>query len=84
MKGKLVKFTDDDAEAIQAKADRHTGGNVSAWLRHAGKRYEPAGRESIPVGRPGPVGTVETVKNRRAPRQKRVIAKGAGKVPDFY
>ena len=38
---KNVKLTDKELDAIQKKANRFAGGNLSAWLRHAGMNYTP-------------------------------------------
>lgn len=36
-----VKMTDKEKKALQARADKHTGGNLSLWLRLAGLKYIP-------------------------------------------
>lgn len=44
-KGKLipfvVKLTPEERDFYQAKANAHTDGNVSEWLRQAGMEFEP-------------------------------------------
>lgn len=44
----VILFTGaEDRQALAAKAARYTGGNLSAWLRHAGRNYRPEPGEKI-------------------------------------
>lgn len=45
--GKFIKLADWDEYEIQRKADLYTGGNFSAWVRHAGRLYKPKPGEKI-------------------------------------
>lgn len=42
-----VKMSDGDRKRLQANAKRFAQGNLSAWLRHAGKVYTPKKGEKI-------------------------------------
>ena len=44
-----AKVAAEDLALIQRKADRFTEGNLSAWLRYAGKQYSPKKGERIPI-----------------------------------
>lgn len=44
---RVYKADDWDHEQIQKKADRHARGNLSAWLRHAGRMYTPKRGEKV-------------------------------------
>lgn len=44
-----VKTNNPDRAALAKKAKDHAGGNVSAWLRHAGLKYIPQPGEAIAV-----------------------------------
>ena len=36
-----LKLSEEDREILQKAADRYTRGNVSAWLKWAGKSFRP-------------------------------------------
>ncbi len=42
-----MKAHDWDADQLQRKADKHARGNLSAWLRYAGRMYNPKPGERI-------------------------------------
>lgn len=42
-----VKMSATDRKRLQANAKKHAKGNLSAWLRHAGKVYTPKKGEKI-------------------------------------
>lgn len=37
----LIRFLEDDLSTLKERADRHTLGNVSAWVRLSALAYEP-------------------------------------------
>jgi len=47
MKTIPVRTGEDDRQVLLAKAARYTDGNVSAFLRHAGRNYTPKPGERI-------------------------------------
>jgi len=36
-----IKLTKEEKKQLQEKADKYTGGNVSAWVRYAAIKLEP-------------------------------------------
>lgn len=42
-----TKMSASDRKALQAKAKKFAQGNLSAWVRHAGKKYTPKKGEKI-------------------------------------
>lgn len=36
-----MKCSSKDRKVLEAKAKKHAGGNLSAWLRYAGSNYVP-------------------------------------------
>lgn len=38
---RALRLTQKELERIQRNADEYQGGNLSAWLRRAGKFYQP-------------------------------------------
>lgn len=50
---KLRNFKADDEtyNKIKKKAEKHTQGNTSAWLKKAGTEYEPAPQQEKPASK---------------------------------
>jgi hypothetical protein len=42
-----VKMSVADRMSLKASAKRHAKGNLSAWVRHAGRKYTPKKGEKI-------------------------------------
>jgi hypothetical protein len=53
----LVKLTQHELDYLRFKAAKHTGGNVSAWVRLAGLAYVPP--KEAPDGEEAAAGEVD-------------------------
>lgn len=42
-----LKVSDDELKKIKANADKYAGGNVSGYLREAGKKWTPRKRDLV-------------------------------------
>jgi hypothetical protein len=42
-----LKVTDNEHTILDRNAKKHASGNLSAWLRHAGRHYKPKRGEII-------------------------------------
>lgn len=42
-----IKVTIPEGETLQARADKFAGGNLSGFLREAGKKWVPAKRDLV-------------------------------------